>query len=547
MGLSTSMYTGISGLNAHGEKMSSIGNNLANVNTIGFKKSRMDFEDAMYSPVATSSGPGQTASIAGTPDQVGRGVMVSAVMGDFSQGSMKSTSEVTDLAVTGEGFFIVSPQASDSRFYTRAGNFRFDNRGTLVDPHGYALQGREVAAEDRSPSAGGTSSANGIRTVGDMTDIRIETLQAPPSATGAVDVMTNLDSSSSSRCTSAGGTNPCFAMFESWNADADPDRPLGQNLYSYQSTIKVYDENGNGHDLTVYYDKVDQTEFGANWPPNDPGNDYDSGDQFWEYLVTVPPSEDNRADFSGAGVQNKGILMAGTMTFTSSGELRNTSAFTHNGGGANPDLLTSWSTQNNFENGHPVATANFTGASQPQDIAINFGGNSESSTWSANVTVDSVGTDPDSVPFMDSVEVEELSSTNYSSGSTTINQAQDGYTSGYLQDISVSQDGVVSGRYSNGEVLNLYQLNLADFPSKQGLSRAGGTLFTETRASGSAATGAPGTGGLGAVSSNSLEQSNVDISEEFVKMIVTQKGFQANSRTITTTDQMLQEVVNLKR
>jgi flagellar hook protein FlgE len=144
-------------------------------------------------------------------------------------------------------------------------------------------------------------------------------------------------------------------------------------------------------------------------------------------------------------------------------------------------------------------------------------------------------------------ETEERVTSNYSAPSSTLNQSQDGYTAGFLQDISVGQDGVVSGRYSNGEVLNLFAIGLADFNSKQGLERVGGNLFSETRASGAALPGLPGTGGLGVLSSNSLEQSNVDISEEFVKMIVTQKGFQANSRTITTTDQMLQEVVNLKR
>ncbi|MGM0425003.1 MAG: flagellar hook-basal body complex protein, partial [Thermodesulfobacteriota bacterium] len=130
---------------------------------------------------------------------------------------------------------------------------------------------------------------------------------------------------------------------------------------------------------------------------------------------------------------------------------------------------------------------------------------------------------------------------------TTLTQNQDGYTAGFLQNISIDREGVLTGRYDNGQVQELYALTLADFHNEQGLRKEGGNLFSETRSSGPPLTGLAGTSGLGEISANSLEQSNVDISEEFVSMISTQKGFQANSRTITTTDEMLQEVVNLKR
>lgn len=144
-------------------------------------------------------------------------------------------------------------------------------------------------------------------------------------------------------------------------------------------------------------------------------------------------------------------------------------------------------------------------------------------------------------------ETSALATTSYSTGSTTIFQAQDGYTAGFLQNISVDRDGVITGRYSNGQVLQLFAVTLATFNNNYALYREGGNLFSETRSSGPPITGLANTGGKGSIASNSLEQSNVDLATEFVKMITTEKGFQANSKTITTVDQMLSVLIQLKR
>ena len=137
--------------------------------------------------------------------------------------------------------------------------------------------------------------------------------------------------------------------------------------------------------------------------------------------------------------------------------------------------------------------------------------------------------------------------TQYPIASTTNFQTQDGYPPGVLQNVTVSPEGVISGHYSNGQILNLYQLTLANFNNPNGLRREGSNLYSETIESGVAYTNAPGEGGLGKINPNSLEQSNVDLATEFVKMIVAQRGFQANSRVITTTDEILAELMNLKR
>jgi len=545
MSLGAALYAGTSGLRVHGEKMNVIGHNLANVSTTGYKASRMDFEDAMYQSISTASGV----------DQVGRGASISAVLTDFSQGSMESTNVSTDLAISGKGFFIVSPKGEDKEYYTRAGNFRFDKDGYLVDPHGYVVQGWRVEQEDIAQAATTTSSAatltSSVNIVGSYGDIRLENFQSPPQATQYVQIIANLNSQSEEKAIST--THPFFAMFEKWDATQDP--PLGDNLYSYQTTLKVYDENGSPHDLTVYFDKVEANVSNAT-----------AGYQYWEYMVTVNPDEDNRSFWSATDTK-KGILLTGTLTFDSAGNLIGQSAYTIQdndtstpgmqvaGAGGDPNSLDAWTpAQFNIE-GYPIFTANFLGnqdadatnMENAKNIALDFGAYSQLLAWTSSNDASTVGTDASNLPTIQDMKIGALSVTSYSSPSTTYTQAQDGYPAGDLESISVSREGVITGHYSNGQVLELYALTLANFNNPEGLRREGGNLFIETRESGTALTGLPNTAGLGSIASNSLEQSNVDMADEFVKMITTQKGFQANARTITTTDTLLDEVIRLVR
>jgi flagellar hook protein FlgE len=142
---------------------------------------------------------------------------------------------------------------------------------------------------------------------------------------------------------------------------------------------------------------------------------------------------------------------------------------------------------------------------------------------------------------------DSLSTTQFSSASTTVFQSANGYGAGDLESVTVATDGAITGQYSNGQVLPLYRVALANFQNEQGLHKVGSNLYRETRLSGDPITGKPGSNGLGSISPNSLEQSNIDLATEFVKMITTQRGFQANSKIITVTDQMLNELINLKR
>jgi flagellar hook protein FlgE len=183
-----------------------------------------------------------------------------------------------------------------------------------------------------------------------------------------------------------------------------------------------------------------------------------------------------------------------------------------------------------------------------QVIQMQFGLRNTGTSWAtggaANVAAIAAGTNNS---ILTTSEPQALTSTQYASASTTVYQTQDGYGTGFLENVSVGTDGIMVGHYSNGQILYLYRVGLAKFNNSQALNKVGGNLWSATRDSGDPITGQPGTNGLGKIAPNSLEQSNVDIAQEFVRMITTERGFQANSRIITTTDNMLQELINLKR
>lgn len=503
MSLTASMWTGVSGLKGHGQKMGVIGNNIANVSTLGFKGSRMHFEDFMSQSVSTAAGVGQ----------VGRGVSVGSILGDFSQGALETTNESTDVAITGNGFFTVSPPGEEINYYTRAGNFRFDKDGYLIDPHGYRVQGWGIQKTGVDDLVGAANLDQGrqVNIQGVPGDIRLENFQSPPEASSNVSMIVNLDSKSLSRSDD---------IWNVWDSGAEP--PIGDAAYAYQSTMRVYDPNGGGHNITTYFDPLPDAQ-----QPLD-------GGRIWQFMVTVPPDEDNR---DGIVDPARGLIQRGRIEFDAAGNIRNYSFYADDG-------VTEVNTEDMrmSQNGYPRIGLDFLGEgvnpgpppTQPQEVELNFG-------------LRFTGAEGAVVPGPADWTPDALVTTSYSSPSSTLYQSQDGYTAGFLQNISISREGVMTGRYSNGQVLELYALTLTDFNNVWGLRREGGNLFAETRESGPALTGIAGQGRLGTVASNSLELSNVDLATEFVKMISTQKGFQANSKTITTTDVMLDEVIRMKR
>ena len=330
--------------------------------------------------------------------------------------------------------------------------------------------------------------------VGSVGDIQVTTFTSPPQETTNIQSILNLNSEGTDN--SAGADD---SLSQAWDGTAA--LPIADNAYEYQTTLKVYDSLGDTHDVTLFFDNAATAST-------------------YEFIVTCNPSEDLRAGVAGntwAGQLARGLIhfdtAAGTITDIDLWQI-------------NPadGSSVAQAEATDITNGYFTFSPNFV-SGVPMPVELNFGARYDGAAW-VNDT---------------------LSTTQFASASTTTFQSTNGYGAGDLQNIDVDIDGVITGSYSNGQLLPLFKLSLSNFQNLQGLYKQGGNLFRETRESGAPIINRPGTAGLATIAPNSLEQSNVDIAEEFVKMITTQRGFQANSKIITVTDQMLSELMNLKR
>ena len=485
MSITSSLFAGISGLNALGNAMTVIGDNIANVNTIGFKGSRVTFQDVLSQTVGTASGT----------TQVGRGTAMADISSSFAQGSFESTESATDLAIGGAGFFMVrDPDNENSEYFTRSGEFRFDQDGNFVNPGGYIVQGyalNETTGENE----------------GRVADIALPGFKSAPSETDKLTSIMNLDSSSDNNSNIPADNTALSVAWDGSNVDGEY---IADDAYEYQTSLKVYDSLGKTHDISIYFDK------GVSATAN----------PVWEYIVTCHPGEDARSGATGA---NLGLLARGTIEFNgTTGQLSGadstiTIRLNTGSGWAAADLTNADAIASG---GYFAVTPQFDGTPTAMSIKLDFGARYNGTTAWANDT---------------------SSTTQYSASSTTNSQTATGYGAGDLNSITVGTDGVITGQYSNGQVIPLYRVELFKFNNEQGLYKVGGNLFSETRLSGEKIPGNPGENGLGSISPNSLEQSNTDLATEFVRMITTQRGFQANSKVITTVDQMLADLINLKR
>ncbi|MCB0995987.1 MAG: flagellar hook protein FlgE [Acidimicrobiales bacterium] len=407
-----SMFAGVSGVRSHQTMTDVVANNIANVNTVGFKVSRAQFADTLSQQLRGAAGSGEaTAGI--NPQQVGLGVKVASTNMSFAQGGMQLTGRATDVAIQGDGFFIMGLGAQ--RLYTRAGSFSFDDDGQLTDPLGGAVMGWNV---DQT----GTININGP-----IEPLRVPVnATIPPVATTSVRLGGNL------------------------NADAA--------IGTQQSTaIDIVDNLGAVHRITFDFMKT--------------------ADNAWTMSAIDP---------NGATIGTSNLVFD-----PASGDITSP---------ANPTLSYT-----------PAGTT-----------AVNF-----------EVDWGPVGTS------------EAL--TQYGGVADAQAMEQNGTEVGFLRSFAISDDGSLSGVFSNGETQTLGQLALATFANPSGLLSAGDSRFRGSNASGQALLGVPNTAGRGTIAAGALEMSNADLSEEFTQLIVAQRGFQANSRIITVSDEMIQELVNLKR
>lgn len=580
-GLSASMWTGVSGLQTHSKNMNVIGNNLANVSTLGFKSQRMDFNDYLYLSGSSASGP----------TQIGAGSSVYAVLGDFSQGALEATNSATDIAIDGNGYFGVRKPNSDQVFYTRAGDFYFNADRELVNPQGMRLQGWRVDNTTRLTFKQGGVTLGDDQNVdesvfvgtGSPTDIILDSWNIVPQRTTSVKFTMGLtDNGTGDKTVGAAGGSNFTALFDTWDGTAQP--PLAESAYATQSSITTYDESGNEHELTVYYDQVTvkNNPDMANIP---------AGYKVYEYLVTMNPEEDMRVAGDGktkfADTKDAGKLMTGVLIFDSAGNLVNQTAYTYNGDGtpsANGVMGDdAWSPTKFSSNGLPVFAVNWTGQdkastvweenAEDQIIELNLGAkatgnwhiadidpdtgvttpvdvdpNTGDGTTPPNETLDDVTNDYNSLALMVAPEIMAgASACNQNKSSLVQDRSQNGYASGILSSYNIDENGIIYGIYDNGVSLPLYQITMYDFHNYQGLRREGGNLYSATSDSGEPRIGAAGDNGFGETMAYNIENSNVDMTTELVRMITCQRGFQSNSKIITTVDTMLETVIGMKR
>ena len=458
-----SMYSAVSGLRIHQGKMDVIGNNIANVNTVGFKKGQVTFQEVFSQVVRGASAP--TGGKGGTnPQQVGMGVAMGSINTIHTKGPGQRTDNPTDLMIDGEGFFVVSDdQNLNNRFFTRAGNFSLDRDGNLVTADGYKVLG--YAADE-----------NGEITT-EITNIRINMSETKaPTSTDRVEFRGNLDSRSS--------------IGERQSIDTVVYDSLG-NSYTLTFNIEKvgHDENNNLHTWRLTLSRITDRSTGYYYQVQTDEN-YD--DQFLPALELV---------FDGNG---KLVSIDGSDLATEDVEVY-------------------------------LSNLSSVGFNTDKD-----GGTIDPPTRPSGSFRDIVLFDTD---IQDSIK----GITQYANEMGFKPYAMNGNTSGTLDGFAIDATGTVVGVFTNGERKALGRIMLAKFDNPMGLQKLGGNLFIDTRNSGEPQYGGASVGGFGAISPGNLEMSNVDIALEFTEMITTQRGFQANSRIITTSDEMLQELVNMKR
>lgn len=495
MAISSSLYSGISGLNTNGNAMAVIGNNIANTNTIGFKSSRAVFSDLLSASINGSGGA----------SQVGRGTGLSSVDNIFGQGTFESTESNTDMAIEGSGLFVLREPSNTTSYYSRAGAFRFNGDGYLVNPEGFRVQGKEF-------------DANGNLSAGDPTDVQVNiNTGIPASMTANMTLSTNLDANSAAVSDTErinGVSVPSTAVLAgatvtaTLNVDDDGGTPytaadLSGDIGGYAvGTLTRIDSTTYTVDFTVAVDTADPSTLTPNTS-----------------IMTDTFSVDDPASYNYA---------SSTTVYDSLG---------------NTHMLTTYFTKvaDNTWNYNIVDESNNTVASSgATPLTYDTGGEQ---TGGGTITVS--GLDWGSGTTVQDIAL-NLDTTQYANESQVLSQDQDGYGAGNLMKISIDETGTVTANYSNGERIKVSQIVLAKFANFNGLTKQGQNLFSATDAAGPPRTGIPGPE-LGNLFTNALEQSTVDLAAEFVKMITTQRGFQANSRVITTTDEMLGELINLKR
>jgi flagellar hook protein FlgE len=499
-----SLFIGVSGLTAYQNQIDVISNNIANVGTVGYKGQDVTFQDLLYQNTGFASAPTQTLGGVNA-QQVGDGVKIGAIDTDYTQGGLQTTGINTNLAINGNGFFTLNNvDGSGSATYTRDGDFSLNESGYLYDPTsgkavlGYPVQSNGTISQVAPPQP--IQIPFGLKSIAVGTGFGAK---SGPSTDKEFDVSLggNLNQTDYITAVSSAGVTTTLTTI----------------------TTTIYDSLGGSHQVQIQYQ--------PNPPPADggtglalgtaPGNTVDNpagaavtAATEWTYTVVSTDGSTN----AGSTVLGKGYIF-----FDQNGQFINTSSSPTN-----------------------AATADLHAAGQPPSATT--GGNLFSVTqWGATVGANNstqIGTGTAN-PTVIGLDFSNMTSLATAATANTV--SQNGYASGILSNITIGEDGTITGAFTNGQNTTLGRLALASFANEDGLTRLGGNQFTASANSGLAQYGFANNGQLGSIDAGALEQSNVSIASEFTKMILAQRSFEANAKSITTADQNLQTVIQLKQ
>lgn len=442
MTLFGSLYTGVTGLAAQSRSMSMISDNVANVNTTAYKLAEAQFTSTV-------------AREAGSKTYRPGGVTAQAFYSIGSQGLIQSSSSSTDVAIVGQGFFVVNEavDGTGQQLYARAGDFSTDALGNLRMPSGFYLQGWRLDGN------GDVVNVNQLETV------NVQIASGIALATTEVAVGANLDADQAAFAGAYAAGD--MAAFLATGVGVEPH---------FARAVQVFDSLGRAHNLTFAFLK-------------------DAAANVWNVEVVA-----DAADVE-AGTHPNGLVASGTVSFGGDGTL------------AANDL-----------------------------VPLVAGANGASIEWLA-----ASGADPSDIV----IDLGEIGSTDglaqFASPTNIAFVSQNGAEVGTLSGVSIDEDGFVIGSFTNGEQRQLYRLALATFPNPAGLDPRSGNVYAASDAAGEFILRAPGEGGAGRLAPSALESSNVDLADEFTKMIITQRAYSANARVISTTDEMLDELIRLRR
>jgi len=566
--MSFALSSGVSGLQAHQQMLDVAGNNLANVNTTAFKASRILFSELLSETLRKASQP--TTSTGGTnPVQMGSGVGVSGISPNMSQGNIVSTGNSLDMALEGVGYFVLSD--GQQYVYTRAGAFAVDQDSYLVDPgNGYRVQ--------RIGSAG---EADGFQVAGDSNMHVPYDVAMAAKATGEVTVSSNLSADATSTAqTNVLMSNQAFTTSSGTAADdSTAISALSQftagTLTSATITVSGYDHDGNAlvdaGGLTISVDPADATTVddliahinsvldaggtaGANGVATLVNGEICITDAESGYSLS-----DMKLEFSNSGTAGLEMPSYFEVATVGGDEVKNISITVYDSQGGE-HVLSGAFVRTDTANTWDMVLTSITGDVGELDFdgrrisGIEFNASDGSyaglnsttgDTSQFTVTFAHDPANPQTIEISMGTAGQLDGLTQFAGDSTAVANSQDGYSSGRLSSVSINQEGVLIGAFSNGVKKNIGILQIALFQNTSGLENIGGSYFIPSANSGEAVATQALTGGAGTVHGGSLEKSNADVATEFVNLINAQNGFQANARTIRVATEILKELATL--